>query len=1140
MIRRGAGVLAMMAAMLGAAGTAHAATFSVGLGVRPTVVADPDGTAHVAFAESNSAEDAGAQIVRYCRIPAGASACDRTQKFVIGPSVSVGAAIVRDPGTGALHIAINEFDGPGGVQDGLHVRTSTDGGQTWQADRLIGTGLDLGLGDAVFGPGAFRVTASDTIGAGHDVQAAALSGPATSGAANGLLSFEGLGIQLGNVDATTVLAIGRETARSGRLVWRQFTGNANPNVAANWTPQKEAAAVVSGADLGSNGVAPPAVAGFEGASSIDEDLVVRRYDKATNAFGPPAKVADTPGGIFPAVDVDAAANVHAFWSTGVVAGTPGNGRRLVYAASVDGATWPSQPVVLQSSGVGATGVRSAAGLQGVGVAVWAGGDADVSGEDDRIYVANIGGPASMPAEPAPPAPPAPPGGTGGSGQVPSPKPACAKVPQLGVAQLVALTGCFAGTEPKLSITTPFLVNGVKVDPKGQSATIDLKARTLEIPSKAVVSLDPVVIAKGKRTWTFPATGTYTAPGPFDLDAAGFGAELLGLDVLGDADLRFTAGASALEAHLTLPAPFAAVRPDITLRGNNQVGLRLDGLKIDEPVELPFGFRLNSFEYVADPPTWKGAVEWTPPLPTGGGDSFGGAVSVVDGSLERLAVFGRFPGGKTLFPPYVFLNRAGVELTTKPDLQLKGDFVVSGGPGAILSVGRLGDAAPQDRLGTVALTLGSPLKVAVDGEVFLFGFKLGQGYLRYTYPLDIGFGADAQIGSCDLQAGGTGDIGAAAKFDGFLAASKGFAFSLEAAAKICYGLSSVSGSAVLSSKGVAGCGTFGLPDPTGITEVDIGVGYLWSKPAGDIDLLFGACSVAPYRAAVAARAAQAGTSGFAVGTGLRQLDVLLTGAPGAPPAVTLVAPDGRRLEQGTGAATFPTHLARTDVANGTATFVVARPPAGAWRIEPRPGSPAVAKVDLARDAPDAVVRGTVRVRGARRELRYTRRNAVAGERVTFVAEGGGTVQALGVARGTRGTLRFTPRPGPGGRRTVFAVVERGGMPIDRQRLATFQAPPPPRPGRAGRLRTGHRSGRVTVAWTPGRNLVAQEVLVRLTDGTGRVVRVGRRTRTLRIPDVRDATTGTVTVTGVARDGRRARAASARVAKAPKRRAGRRRG
>jgi hypothetical protein len=170
-----------------------------------------------------------------------------------------------------------------------------------------------------------------------------------------------------------------------------------------------------------------------------------------------------------------------------------------------------------------------------------------------------------------------------------------------------------------------------------------------------------------------------------------------------------------------------------------------------------------------------------------------------------------------------------------------------------------------------------------------------------------------------------------------------------------------------------------------------------------------------------------------------------------------------------------------------------PPAGRWRIETLPGSPPVRQFRGTTSVAPVRIRARVTGRGARRALRY-RLARLRSARVTFVAEGGGTRQAIGSTRRARGRLRFRPAPGRAGRRRVIALVERGGRPTGRsRRVASFRVGTgrPARP-RGIRIRRSARSGR-RITWRGPRSLT-YSIVVRTPDGRRLLyVRDGRRRR-----------------------------------------------
>jgi hypothetical protein len=115
--------------------------------------------------------------------------------------------------------------------------------------------------------------------------------------------------------------------------------------------------------------------------------------------------------------------------------------------------------------------------------------------------------------------------------------------------------------------------------------------------------------------------------------------------------------------------------------------------------------------------------------------------------------------------------------------------------------------------------------------------------------------------------------------------------------------------------------------------------------------------------------------------------------------------------------------------------------------------------------------------------------------------------------------------------VTAFVERDGLAVDEITLGSFTVPPPPRPGVARKLRATHRGGALVLTWLPGANAASQEVRVTLGNGIGRLFTLKRSAKTLRVPAVAAAVTGTVKVTAIRADGARGKTASAKVSKAP---------
>ena len=1106
----------------------------VGTGGSPQAVAGPDGTAHVVWEDDSS----GAPVARYCRVAPGAESCAATTSWSASGTLGFSDDVVREPGTGIVHVLVSiwqqgaaPFNQGAGIYDIASLAPDASDGQ-WAAPKRITTYTNNAtqVGNShqgtIFGPGAHQIGWLSTIGTpGARLTFGSTTGPLSESAVDNLVpsSYEA---DVGLVDAATPLVVARD-ANTGELKWRVYGGTGPIAGAANWKPQGvlPAGATSSDIDLASNGVAAPSLITEQQVAGTDWRVTLRRFDNANNTFAAPTTVSEDDQTHDPRVFMDSGSNIHALFlsNTKRYAGSSSTG--LVYTASATGDAWPQHGITLDQ-GTSNTSPVLAAGADGAGVAVWTRDARTGSGEDDDVYLGHVGGPSS--AFPTDPPAPQPPGGQ----TPPTPlDPACVKAPVLGVAKLLA-TGCFKKTTgTKLTTSAPFLVNGVTVDPKGKAVTVDTAKRTLAATGAATtLAMGPIKVGKGAVDWTFPASGTWTKPGgAIDLDAAGYGAELLGLALTGDATLTLKAdGSSNLHGFLRLPSPFTGVTAEMDFKADNFTGLRLDGLKAHIDT-LGYGFHDLDLSYTSDPARWTGALHFAPSGTEGSGVDLGAQIIITDGKLDELSIDAKFPApGRELYPPLVYLRYAGLGLKVDP-LTLTGKVVVAGGPSPgdpLIAVGH-----PYDDFGTLKLRLTSPFSLRADGPVYVLGYKIGSGYFDYTFPGDISFGAQAAIGTC-----GESVAAVEAKVDGFVSVGSGFKMNAKGQGKVCLGDASVGASAVISSKGIAACAEFGVSP----LSVSAGAGLYWGDVVPDFMPLL--CDTEPYEvaqgASAAAHAAQAGGGRpITVGSALKQLTVVATGDSGVPLA-TLVAPDGTRYAgvasgvQRTGAGWA---VAEPDAKRQS--FLIPKPAAGTWTLETAAGSPGVAQLQVARDAPPIKVTGRVArtaKRGLGRTLAWKVADRAPGQTVTLYEQGSGVLRKLAVAKGAAGTVRWTPKTLRGGKRTVTAVVERDGLAVREIALGSFTVPPPPRPGAARKLRAVHRGGALVLTWAPGANAASQEVRVTLGNGIGKIYTLKRSARTLRVPGVAAAVTGTVKVTAIRADGARGKTVSAKVAKAPAKR------
>ncbi len=1068
------GALALLAA--GVPATADAAPVVIGTGGTPHVVSSPDGTLHLAWSEKLG-DNAAAH---YCQIPPKATACAVNQTWDYGQYASLNVDVLREPGSGKIDVVVVAGVGTPSGTSLIQSTAPEAAGGTFAAQKVIAPNdVPFYPGDdgqvTTFGPGNFQIGwVSDT--AGVDVQYASTNAPPVSSVRLDNLMPGAPFQRMGLLDSTTAMIVRRDfDSDGGEFSWRLSPADGDPRNAANWRPQHDVTGIGSTLEFAANGVSAPVVASVQ-TTGTDDKVQVRRFSPDGETLGAPVQASDIDyiDGITAALDP--ASNVHlAFINE--VSGT----HDVEYLASANGTTWPGKPIVLSRETPSGRMVIGAA-ADGSGGVFWRRSQGTGSSDDDAIVMSRVEGPAGAFPPPDPATPPV--------------DPNCVKAPTLGIAKFLS-TGCFTRSGKTLSTTAPFRLNGVVFDPKGKTVTLDETTRTLTSPAGVTASLPPISFGSAPRKWTFPASGTFD-PGIFDFDKGGLGGALLKLPLAGDAHLVFGDAKVTLQTFMQLPAPFQTVNGSVNLKADNFSSLQLDGLHVGAK-ELPYGFHDLDLTYDSDPPTWNGTLGWKQAAI--GGDDFSATIRIVNGGLEFVKVDGKFAApGKEIYPPFLFMRYLGLSLKVKPQLVLTGDTILTAGPAvgdtSIASIGR-----PFDSFGKVTITLASPFKLDAYAPFYILGFKLGQGELHYTFPGDVSFAANAAIGDCSLA-------GASMELSGFISAKNPPAFNAQGKAEACLFGASVSVDGVLSSKGIAACGHFGLSDTF---SVDAGAGHLWSESGVTIKLK--GCSIAPYTVAQTRQAG--GARSFTVKPGIDQLNVQLTGDSG-PPVVTVTGPGGASFAADADGVKGTQHVAIPDAGGRTQTLLIAKPTPGTYTVTPAAGSPAITAAELSTAAPTPSARGTVRALGKRKELRWSA-TARTGKTVEFFEEGDGVLRLLGHPSGTKGTIRWTPAPLRGGLRKITAVISQDGLPLRKQTLARYVLPKPPKPGKATRLKAVHRAGKLVLTWKPGARAARQEVAVSLGDGTKQLFRLSRSARTLTLPRIAATTTGSFSVTALRADG-----------------------
>jgi hypothetical protein len=286
---------------------------------------------------------------------------------------------------------------------------------------------------------------------------------------------------------------------------------------------------------------------------------------------------------------------------------------------------------------------------------------------------------------------------------------------------------------------------------------------------------------------------------------------------------------------------------------------------------------------------------------------------------------------------------------------------------------------------------------------------------------------------------------------------------------------------------------------------------------------------PLQAAAARRAHDAALASIVVPAHAPSADIDVTGAGGAP-NVVLVSPSGQTVTPTPiTSSTLPpgaNAVALTDTVDASTDVGLIKPQPGTWHVMQAPGSTTpIASVQYAIGEKSPTARATVTGTGHKRILRY-HVSTPADTAVTFVEQASHLTHVIGSAKHHSGSIAFAPADGPAGKRRIVAELTNNGAPIKDVTVATYSAPRPLTPGRAGRLRMRVTKRAFFYSYAPPAN--ASQVLVTIVTSDGRHIDhvVSRRTRrgTVAVQGRPDAIT--IRVTGIAVSGRRGPAVSAK--------------
>jgi len=592
--------------------------------------------------------------------------------------------------------------------------------------------------------------------------------------------------------------------------------------------------------------------------------------------------------------------------------------------------------------------------------------------------------------------------------------------------------------------------------------------------------------------------------------------ILGFDIAGGINVRLERDGVHIPLDLKLPPAFGGFQAHAEFVADKDAGLHIDSVHL-EAGPIPLGALLINkvvLDYKGGDDLWSGFGSIT--VPAGG--TLDLSASFAMGAFKS-ATFSFKPGTPIPIGPFVYLLQFGGGFFLDP-VTINANATI--GAGAAVA-GR----SPVEVHGDFTMTFPDvgPADFRLEGTVGLFMFQIGEGELNFQND-----GYAAFRGHTGLE---LGPLEVDANLDGFVDAPSGkYGASLDGRVDLCAKVTipvtenvvRVCGGAkagvAVSNKGFAACGRINPPDPLGGFE--IGLSYPWAdwNPAflanpfafgASVLAHIGGCHIEEYKVApTRARAAQTGAGApVEVPAGLPSQTILVPGDGGAP-KVTVTGPNGEVVETG-GASEAGTVVTFDGV---DAAYVLLRKPAGGtWTVRTQPGSVAAVSILTADGYTPAKVSGKLGGKGRKRTIRYSVKDGGHGQRVVFSETGKFGSHLLGAAKGASGTLRFRPADAKGGKRSVVALVQRGGITTDTIRIGTYTAPGPQKPGRVRGLKARRAGRSVVVSFRAAQGAARHAVTIKGAKGTRLGKLLGKGKRTVRFPAIHEDEKVTVAVRGL---------------------------
>jgi hypothetical protein len=354
-------LLAAVAALLLAPATASA--FKIGDGEWPGLTVDAAGTAYIAWTGPGDPA-----LLRFCRLPRGATACDRRAAAAIAaPGTSVGDRPFVTVSGNRVVVIIHRHGGTVPGFRALYRFTSVNGGASFGPGVVVGQATAF---EGVTGPGdtfsvvttAFNGTPDPGVAFQNVPLAGAPPAPVGWAAPSPVHPYYGA---VGIVGGTTPVVIAANGA-GDYGVSRWVSGPLNSS--ASWTqPMRPVGTYAGEAKLASGNAGLFMLA----LSPTDYQLLVRKW--TGSAFGPPVGLGINGSPHTLHAFQDAGRHLHAAFARGDASGI-----HLMHAVSSDGgATWRHGIVASQTTPAeeGISHTRIATAPDHIGVVAWRAGPA---------------------------------------------------------------------------------------------------------------------------------------------------------------------------------------------------------------------------------------------------------------------------------------------------------------------------------------------------------------------------------------------------------------------------------------------------------------------------------------------------------------------------------------------------------------------------------------------------------------------------------------------------------------------------------------------------------------------------------------------------------------------------------------------